>query len=104
MGEIESPTHYDKAWRTAARFHKCVFDARRSKVTAGQRSLPPRAPLRVVYSQLPLAVGATSFAMCFATWRLIGAFASTFRQLYKLTATQAAFLIAVPVLLGLLAE
>jgi NNP family nitrate/nitrite transporter-like MFS transporter len=42
--------------------------------------------------------------MCFATWRLIGAFASTFRQLYQLTATQAAFLIAVPVLLGLLAR
>jgi NNP family nitrate/nitrite transporter-like MFS transporter len=57
-----------------------------------------------VSSKLQLAVGTTSFAICFATWGLIAAFAPTFRQLYHLNATQAAFLIAVPVLLGSLAR
>jgi NNP family nitrate/nitrite transporter-like MFS transporter len=57
-----------------------------------------------VSSRLQLAVGTISFAICFATWGLISAFAPTFRQFYHLNATQAAFLVAVPVLLGSLAR
>lgn len=41
-----------------------------------------------------------SFAVCFAAWGLISAFAPRFRELFSLTATQTAFLVSVPVLLG----
>lgn len=51
-----------------------------------------------------LALGTVSFAICFAAWGLIGAFAPRFREIYHLTASQAAFLVAVPVLLGALAR
>src|SRR3954471_10592871 len=53
---------------------------------------------------LPLALGTTSFAVCFAAWGLIAAFAPKFRDTFHLSATQTAFLIAVPVLLGSLAR
>ena len=51
---------------------------------------------------LHLALGTISFAICFAAWGLISAFAPRFRELFHLTATQTAFLVAVPVLLGAL--
>lgn len=53
---------------------------------------------------LPLALGTTSFAVCFAAWGLIAAFAPRFRETFHLSATQAALMVAVPVLLGSLAR
>jgi len=47
-----------------------------------------------------LALGTVSFGVCFAAWGLISAFAPRFREAFQLTATQTAFLVAVPVLLG----
>jgi NNP family nitrate/nitrite transporter-like MFS transporter len=52
----------------------------------------------------PLVLGAISFAICFAAWGLISAFAPRFREIFSLTSTETAFLIAVPVLLGALAR
>jgi len=52
--------------------------------------------------RLQLSLGTISFAVCFAAWGLISAFAPRFRELFHLTATQTAFLVAVPVLLGAL--
>ena len=51
-----------------------------------------------------LLLGTVSFTVCFAAWGLVSAFAPRFRQLLHLTATQTAFLVAVPVLLGALAR
>jgi NNP family nitrate/nitrite transporter-like MFS transporter len=51
---------------------------------------------------LQLALGTISFAICFAAWGLISAFAPRFRETFHLTATQTALLVAVPVLLGAL--
>src|SRR6516165_3370287 len=51
-------------------------------------------------SRLQLILGTISFAICFAAWGLISAFAPRFREIFHLTATQTAFLVAVPVLLG----
>ncbi len=51
---------------------------------------------------LQLALGTFSFTACFAAWGLISAFAPRFREEFHLSATQTAFLIAVPVLLGAL--
>lgn len=51
---------------------------------------------------LQLALGTVSFTVCFAAWGLISAFAPRFRETFHLTATQTAFLVAVPVLLGAL--
>ena len=51
---------------------------------------------------LQLALGTVSFAICFAAWGLISAFAPRFREAFHLTGTQTAFLVAVPVLLGAL--
>jgi len=51
-----------------------------------------------------LSLGTVSFTICFAAWGLISAFAPHFRQLFHLSATQTAFLVAVPVLLGSLAR
>jgi nitrate/nitrite transporter NarK len=55
-------------------------------------------------SNVPLALGTASFAVCFAAWGLIAAFAPRFRETLHLSATQAALLVAVPVLLGSLAR
>ncbi|HEV2689217.1 MAG TPA: MFS transporter [Bryobacteraceae bacterium] len=49
-------------------------------------------------------LGTISFTICFAAWGLISAFGPTFRAEFHLTAKAAAFLIAVPVLLGSLAR
>jgi NNP family nitrate/nitrite transporter-like MFS transporter len=51
---------------------------------------------------LQLTLGTISFGICFAAWGLISAFAPRFREAFHLTATQTAFLVAVPVLLGAL--
>src|SRR5512142_798813 len=51
-----------------------------------------------------LALGTISFAICFAAWGLIAAFAPTFRQQFHLSASHTALLVAVPVLLGSLAR
>src|SRR5512135_926489 len=51
-----------------------------------------------------LILGTVSFTVCFAAWGLISAFAPGFRQKFHLSATQTAFLVAVPVLLGALAR
>jgi NNP family nitrate/nitrite transporter-like MFS transporter len=47
-----------------------------------------------------LVLGTLSFAVCFAAWGLVSAFASRFRELFGLSGTQTALLVAVPVLLG----
>ncbi|HSB74867.1 MAG TPA: MFS transporter, partial [Terriglobales bacterium] len=51
-----------------------------------------------------LALATVSFAICFAGWGLISAFAPRFRELLQLSATQTAFLVSVPVLLGAVAR
>src|SRR5215471_18551902 len=51
-----------------------------------------------------LALGTISFTICFCAWGLISAFAPQFRNLFTLTASQTAWLVAVPVLLGSLAR
>src|SRR5207344_1507735 len=53
---------------------------------------------------LQLALSTISFAVCFTAWGLISAFAPRFRELFHLTASQTALLVAVPVLLGSLAR
>ena len=53
---------------------------------------------------VPLALGTASFAVCFAAWGLISAFAPRFREMFHLSATETALLVAVPVLLGALAR
>lgn len=62
--------------------------------TDGTRTAPP--------ANLQLALGTASFAICFAAWGLISAFAPRFRETFHLSATQTAFLVAVPVILGAL--
>lgn len=49
-------------------------------------------------------MGTISFAVCFAAWGLVAAFAPRFREMFRLSATQAALMVAVPVLLGALAR
>lgn len=51
-----------------------------------------------------VALGTISFTVCFAAWGLIAAFAPHFRETYRLTASQTALLVAIPVLLGSLAR
>src|SRR5215468_8325148 len=51
---------------------------------------------------LQLTLGTISFAICFAAWGLVSAFAPRFRELFHLSATETGFLVAVPVLLGAL--
>src|SRR5688500_4211244 len=52
----------------------------------------------------PLILSTLSFAISFAAWGLIGGLAPVFTDLYKLSASQTALLVAVPVLLGSLAR
>ncbi|MBI3282156.1 MAG: MFS transporter [Acidobacteria bacterium] len=51
-----------------------------------------------------LAFGTVSFALCFAAWGLISAFASSYRAEFGLSAQSTALLVAIPVLLGSLAR
>jgi len=55
-------------------------------------------------SNRQLAAATISFALCFAAWVLISAFVLTFGEIYQLSASQTALLVAVPVLLGSLAR
>jgi MFS transporter, NNP family, nitrate/nitrite transporter len=51
-----------------------------------------------------LVLATISFALSFAAWGLVGGLASVFTNLYALTASQTALLVAVPVLLGSVAR
>ncbi len=51
-----------------------------------------------------LALATISFMFSFAAWGLVGALAPVFAELYGLTASQTALLVAVPVLLGSIAR
>ncbi len=51
-----------------------------------------------------LALATISFTLSFAAWGLVGGLAPIFADLYALTASQTALLVAVPVLLGSLAR
>jgi NNP family nitrate/nitrite transporter-like MFS transporter len=51
-----------------------------------------------------VSLGTISFSICFVAWGLIAAFAPRFREAYHLSASETAFLVAVPVLLGSLAR
>jgi NNP family nitrate/nitrite transporter-like MFS transporter len=51
-----------------------------------------------------LVLATISFALSFAAWGLVGGLASVFTGLYRLTASETALLVAVPVLLGSLAR
>src|SRR5579884_3776988 len=53
---------------------------------------------------LNLTLATLSFAICFAAWGLISAFAPSFREMFQLNASQTALLVAAPVLLGSLAR
>ena len=55
-------------------------------------------------SMRALVLATVSFTLSFAAWGLIGGLASIFTNLYSLTASQTALLVAVPVLLGSLAR
>jgi hypothetical protein len=55
-------------------------------------------------ASIQLGLGTLSFVVCFAAWGLISSFAPRFSETFHLTATQTAFLIAVPVILGALAR
>src|ERR1700745_3765703 len=96
-------------------FHACRRSMR--KFSGGRMMCAPKAaitsrpkPLRESSrkdsagsrANLQLALGTLSFTICFAAWGLISAFAPRFREAFHLSATQTAFLIAVPVLLGAL--
>jgi NNP family nitrate/nitrite transporter-like MFS transporter len=51
-----------------------------------------------------VALGTLSFAVSFAAWGLVSAFAPRFRERFGLTASQTALVVATPVLLGALAR
>src|SRR5215467_7616223 len=51
-----------------------------------------------------LSLATLSFVVCFAAWGLVSSFAPRFREALHLTATQTAFLVAIPVILGSLAR
>jgi MFS transporter, NNP family, nitrate/nitrite transporter len=55
-------------------------------------------------SRQPLVLATLSFMVSFAAWGLIGGLAPIFTQLYSLSASQTALLVAIPVLLGSLAR
>ena len=61
-------------------------------------------PDRSAHPGLQLGLATVSFAVCFTAWGLISAFAPRFRELFHLTASETALLVAVPVLLGSLAR
>jgi nitrate/nitrite transporter NarK len=64
----------------------------------------PLTPSRKAPLARHLLLGTLSFAVCFAAWGLVSAFAVRFRERLQLTATETALLVAVPVLLGALAR
>lgn len=64
--------------------------------------MPTDGPQKASSANWQLTLGTASFAVCFAAWGLISAFAPRFREAFHLSATQTAFLVAVPVWLGAL--
>ncbi len=76
--------------------------APKAATTSGPQPLRRRSSEDTHRANLQLALGTFSFAICFAAWGLISAFAPRFREAFHLTATQTAFLVALPVLLGAL--
>src|SRR6266853_2355187 len=118
-GAVRSGGSWYRFWKhtsiAPSTFHACRRSMR--KFSGGRMMCAPKAaitsrpkPLRESSREdtasspanLQLALGTLSFAMCFAAWGLISAFAPRFREAFHLTATQTAFLVAVPVLLGAL--
>ena len=69
-----------------------------SRPSAGHVAGTAASPTRA------LVLATISFTLSFAAWGLIGGLASIFTGLYKLSASETAFLVAVPVLLGSLAR
>jgi len=67
-------------------------------------SRPPDGHVAGASPTRALVLATISFALSFAAWGLVGGLASVFTALYKLTASQTALLVAVPVLLGSLAR
>ena len=65
---------------------------------------PPVHPASPAASARALLLATISFTLSFAAWGLIGGLAPTFAALYRLTASETALLVAVPVLLGSLAR
>jgi MFS transporter, NNP family, nitrate/nitrite transporter len=63
-----------------------------------------RATATMASPMRALVLATISFTLCFAAWGLIGGLASVFTGLYKLTASETALLVAVPVLLGSVAR
>jgi MFS transporter, NNP family, nitrate/nitrite transporter len=51
---------------------------------------------------LALSLATLAFALCFAVWGMLAPLAPTFRELYRLSATEVGLLVAVPVVLGAL--
>ena len=78
--------------------------APKAAITSRPKPLRERSRIDTASSRanLQLALGTLSFTICFAAWGLISAFAPRFREAFHLTATQTAFLVAVPVVLGAL--
>lgn len=62
------------------------------------------ADSKVTSNARHVALATLSFAVSFAAWGLVSAFAPRFREIFSLSATQTALLVAVPVLLGSLAR
>src|SRR5258705_9790825 len=118
-GAVRSGGLWYRFWKhtsiAPSTFHACRRSMRKF---SGERMMcAPKAaitsrpkPLREISREDPassranlqLALGTLSFTICFAAWGLISAFAPRFREAFHLTATQTAFLVAVPVLLGAL--
>src|SRR6478672_5750908 len=63
-----------------------------------------RVPRAAASPTSALILATISFALSFAAWGSVGGLASVFTGLYRLTASETALLVAVPVLLGSLAR
>lgn len=75
----------------------------RSSMCAKITESIPKLTFFVSY-KLHLTIATISFALCLMAWGLISGLAPTFKQLFGLTSTQMATLVAVPILLGSLAR
>src|SRR5438270_12742303 len=75
---------------------------------AGKRRFPEQLPGKPSLTISPrsrnLACATISFAVCFAAWGLVSAFAPAFRKELGLSGQSTAFLVAVPVILGSIAR
>ena len=87
---------------------RCETSSRR-RGDMGDMSLASRSPgdhsmPEVASPTRALVLATISFTLSFAAWGLVGGLASVFTGLYRLSASQTALLVAVPVLLGSLAR